>query len=59
MVVFNLSRLFPSHYFSPPTDGEVKHDAIVKQGTNRDRTVYTSLKDMKVRFVVVGALQSK
>jgi SNW domain-containing protein 1 len=30
-------------------DGEVKYDAIVKQGTNRDRTVYTSLKDMKAK----------
>jgi SNW domain-containing protein 1 len=30
-------------------DGEVKYDAIVKQGSNRDRTVYTSLKDMKAK----------
>jgi hypothetical protein len=36
-------------FFLSPLDGEVKHDAIVKQGTNRERTVYTSLKDMKVR----------
>ena len=27
----------------------MKYDAIVKQGTNRDRTVYTSLKDMKAK----------
>jgi hypothetical protein len=31
-------------------DGEVKYDAIVKQGTNRDKlAVYTSLKDMKAK----------
>lgn len=30
-------------------DGEVKFDAIVKQGTNRDRTMYTSLKDVKAK----------
>jgi len=29
--------------------GEVKYDAIVKQGTNRDRTVYTSLADIKAK----------
>mmetsp|Transcript_31566 Transcript_31566/g.83373 ORF Transcript_31566/g.83373 Transcript_31566/m.83373 type:complete len:547 (+) Transcript_31566:113-1753(+) len=30
-------------------DGEVKYDAIVKQGGNRDKTVYTSLDDMKAK----------
>eukprot|EP00616_Rhizochromulina_sp_CCMP1243_P018034 CAMPEP_0118963560 /NCGR_PEP_ID=MMETSP1173-20130426/1401_1 /TAXON_ID=1034831 /ORGANISM="Rhizochromulina marina cf, Strain CCMP1243" /LENGTH=603 /DNA_ID=CAMNT_0006911899 /DNA_START=94 /DNA_END=1905 /DNA_ORIENTATION=+ len=38
-------------------DGEVKYDAIVKQGTNRDRTVYTSLDDMKAKDGDGGALQ--
>jgi hypothetical protein len=29
-------------------DGKVNFDAIVKQGTNRNKTVFTKLADMKV-----------
>lgn len=31
----------------PSTDSQVKHDAIVKQGTNRDKIVYTQLSNIK------------
>lgn len=31
------------------SDGKVNFDAIVKQGTNRNKTVLTKLSDMKVR----------
>ena len=39
-------------------DGEVKYDAIVKQGTNRDKlAVYTSLDDMKAKEGDTDALR--
>lgn len=40
-------------FFFHPSPGEVKYDAIVKQGTNRERNMFTSLKDMKVGYRVV------
>lgn len=38
-------------------NGDVKYDAIVKQGGNRDKTMYTSLDDMKEKEADGAALR--